>query len=229
MKKILAAAALLIGVPADAAFIVNGSFEAPSVGVSFYSAGSTAITGFTVVALPGGGDVQLTNNTAFGGIGAVASDGAQFLDLTGNIGRGGGVRTDAFQTVAGQTYTAAFDVGAFYIAGFGSYGNATVDLYVNGVYAQSFTKIQTRTTPGTDYGRFSYDFVGAGGATTLAFYSSLSTSSSNLGVAFDNLTVTTAVAGVPEPATWVMMIVGFGALGFGMRRRPNATARIRYA
>ena len=229
MKKVLAAAAFAMTVPANAAFIVNGSFEAPSVGVSYYSAGSTAITGFTVVTLPGGGDVQLTNNTAFGGVGAVASDGVQFLDLTGNIGRGGGIRTDAFQTVAGQTYTAAFDVGAFYIAGYGSYGNATVDLYVNGVYAQSFTKMQTLTSPGTDYGRFSYDFVSAGGATTLAFYSSLSTSSSNLGVAFDNLTVTTAVASVPEPATWAMMMLGFGALGAVMRRRPKVTARIRYA
>jgi hypothetical protein len=28
-----------------------------------------------------------------------------------------------------------------------------------------------------------------------------------------------APAGVPEPATWAMMLVGFGAIGLGMRRR----------
>jgi hypothetical protein len=32
---------------------------------------------------------------------------------------------------------------------------------------------------------------------------------------FDNL----AVAGVPEPATWALMIGGFGLVGFGLRRR----------
>jgi hypothetical protein len=34
----------------------------------------------------------------------------------------------------------------------------------------------------------------------------------------DNL----AVHGVPEPASWAMMIVGFGAIGFAMRRRNQA-------
>lgn len=29
---------------------------------------------------------------------------------------------------------------------------------------------------------------------------------------------------VPEPATWAMMLVGFGAVGFGMRRRQSRTA-----
>ncbi|MBW6527634.1 PEPxxWA-CTERM sorting domain-containing protein [Sphingomonas sp. RHCKR7] len=35
-----------------------------------------------------------------------------------------------------------------------------------------------------------------------------------------------AVAPVPEPATWAMMILGFGAVGYTMRRR---TARVRPA
>ena len=32
------------------------------------------------------------------------------------------------------------------------------------------------------------------------------------------------VAPVPEPATWAMMLVGFGAVGFGMRRRQSSRA-----
>ncbi|TCJ32191.1 PEP-CTERM sorting domain-containing protein [Parafrankia sp. BMG5.11] len=37
---------------------------------------------------------------------------------------------------------------------------------------------------------------------------------------------------VPEPATWAMMLFGFGAVGFGMRRRRSkegGQTRVRYA
>ena len=34
---------------------------------------------------------------------------------------------------------------------------------------------------------------------------------------------------VPEPATWAMMIVGFGAMGFAMRRGRDAQTRVRFA
>lgn len=39
-----------------------------------------------------------------------------------------------------------------------------------------------------------------------------------------------AVAGaVPEPATWGMMLFGFGGFGYAMRRRQKVGARIRFA
>jgi hypothetical protein len=34
---------------------------------------------------------------------------------------------------------------------------------------------------------------------------------------------------VPEPATWAMMLFGFGGLGYSMRRRKSVGARIRFA
>lgn len=34
------------------------------------------------------------------------------------------------------------------------------------------------------------------------------------------------VAAVPEPGTWALMLVGFGAVGFSMRRRRSATAHL---
>ena len=34
---------------------------------------------------------------------------------------------------------------------------------------------------------------------------------------------------VPEPATWAMMLMGFGAIGFAMRRRQKLTTRVSYA
>jgi hypothetical protein len=39
----------------------------------------------------------------------------------------------------------------------------------------------------------------------------------------------TAVAGVPEPATWAMMLIGLGAIGGTLRRRLKVAARIRFA
>ncbi|MBN8815052.1 MAG: PEP-CTERM sorting domain-containing protein [Sphingomonas sp.] len=38
-----------------------------------------------------------------------------------------------------------------------------------------------------------------------------------------------ATAPVPEPATWAMMIMGFGLMGAAMRRNRKVTARVRFA
>ena len=37
------------------------------------------------------------------------------------------------------------------------------------------------------------------------------------------------VAPVPEPATWAMMLMGLGMVGFGLRRRKKQTVRVTYA
>lgn len=39
---------------------------------------------------------------------------------------------------------------------------------------------------------------------------------------------TTVAAAVPEPATWSMMILGMGAIGFAMRRRHSVRTRLTY-
>jgi hypothetical protein len=39
----------------------------------------------------------------------------------------------------------------------------------------------------------------------------------------------TLSAGVPEPATWGLMILGFGAVGGAMRRRQSVAAKVRFA
>ena len=36
-------------------------------------------------------------------------------------------------------------------------------------------------------------------------------------------------AAVPEPATWAMMLLGFGGMGYALRRRPRVATRVRFA
>ena len=38
-----------------------------------------------------------------------------------------------------------------------------------------------------------------------------------------------AIAAVPEPATWAMMLIGFGGIGFAMRRRAKVRTTVSYA
>ena len=46
---------------------------------------------------------------------------------------------------------------------------------------------------------------------------------------FVTATSSAATPAVPEPATWALMIIGFGAIGFAMRRRQNFVTRVSFA
>ncbi|MBN8808012.1 MAG: PEP-CTERM sorting domain-containing protein [Sphingomonas sp.] len=50
----------------------------------------------------------------------------------------------------------------------------------------------------------------------------------NLNIGFQILGDAT-VAAVPEPAIWAMMMLGFGAMGYTLRRRAKVTTRVRFA
>jgi PEP-CTERM motif len=40
------------------------------------------------------------------------------------------------------------------------------------------------------------------------------------------VTLNEVTPGVPEPATWAMMLIGFGAVGYSMRRQRKGAAQI---
>lgn len=69
-------------------------------------------------------------------------------------------------------------------------------------------------------------FVSMSAFTTLTF-SVAANAGTNDEFGLDN--VRFATAGVPEPATWAMMVFGFGAMGGALRRRPTVPTRIRFA
>lgn len=61
------------------------------------------------------------------------------------------------------------------------------------------------------------------GTFTLNILGTPGTSSGSFG---GSVAFTAAAAAVPEPGTWAMMLVGFGAIGFSMRRRRRHTAHL---
>jgi hypothetical protein len=221
--------AAMLPAPASANLLSNGSFETPSLaatplGYAFYADGSTAIPSWTVGLLAGAvnANAQLTNNNAFAGLNA--SDGVQYLDLTGNVGRGAGV-VATVATVSTLDYVVAFDVGAFFFGG--SFGPATVALLINGGLAGSYA-VAPPASNAINWQRFSYQFAGSGSQVSIGLFSSLSPSSSSLGVGLDNVALVSVAqpsSAVPEPASWAMLIAGLGLVGALARRRRLDSAR----
>lgn len=66
----------------------------------------------------------------------------------------------------------------------------------------------------------SYVIPVTGDTTTINFVGAASQDAGDEGFGIDNILVT-AVAPIPEPATWATMLVGFGVVGTSMRRRPR--------
>jgi hypothetical protein len=132
----------------------------------------------------------------------------------------------SFSTAAAGSVTfwvrAAADADGYedHIAyGFSSGGSATTDF--TGMTGPIFL-------PG-GWQEFNVAFASHGSGSTARFaieYLGDADLSNYIGV--DTLTITTDVtSGVPEPATWAMMILGFAGIGFTAYRRRNRSAAIR--
>lgn len=64
-------------------------------------------------------------------------------------------------------------------------------------------------------------FTSAGGPLKLAYFDSNSGDNSGQ-ISFN-------ISAVPEPATWAMMLMGFGMIGFGLRTSRTKSVRVTYA
>ena len=210
MKTISIAAATLLALtalPATAAeLITNGNFEA----------GATGFTTTGNVAVISGADYV----TFAVGSGSPAAQANHFASFGSDNAAGTGVVFQSFATVLGQIYTLSFDYGAF---------NSTsqqLSYSLTGLPGANVLPI-TAGTSNLDslFTNFTTSFTGAGGPTILSFQST-STAGDNADILLDNVSVT---GPVPEPATWAMMLMGFGMVGVGVRRRRKQMLRITYA
>ena len=177
-----------------------------SWGGDTFGAGYSTLPGWNVDF----GTVDVTTN---GSGWSPASDGVNSLDINGwNAGQ----ISQSFDDVAGRTYTVSFDYSR---NAAGAPDPATADVMAGG---QLF-HVSSVNDP-AQFGSFgamlwktaSFTFVGTG-HDSIAL---TATVGGNGGVFFDKV----SVAAVPEPATWGLMILGFGGAGAMLRRRRSVAA-----
>ena len=199
--------------------LVNGGFEDTGTAViqwwGGYSYGCNVadcepvLPGWTIES----GSVDIAPNSSQW---APAYEGSHSLDINGYEN---GRISQAFATDLGVTYWVNF---AFTRNAAGAADPATADVIVS-VGNQTFN-VSVPNDPnrfGTS-GNFlwetaSFSFVGTGNLETLTLASTGDNSAG--GVFFDAVSVA-----VPEPATWALMIGGFGIAGASLRARRRATA-----
>jgi len=221
---LLAACALVGATPAAAAvnLLADGDFEGlgtPDGGFKVFQGGQTA-GGWQVLGPTRGGSAQLLSthytepNIAF-----VAESGDASMDLSGpdNVGPDAGI-AQTIDTVKGQIYRLSFWVGN----ADNNNGNfplpSTVDLRIGGGERQHFTNAAS-TRRGVNWMLVQTTFTGTGSPTEVAFLNGTPKGDAETGLDDVRLSL-----GVPEPATWAMMIVGFGLAGAGLRRRQSRSA-----
>ena len=215
MRISLLAASLALacsGAAASAAVIANGSFEAAAVnpggGFVTLTTGSSAITGWTVTS----GTIDY-----IGGYWQ-PQDGARSIDLAGNAP---GAISQTFTTKAGHGYRIAYwigrnpDGGDHPRTGFIDVGGGQTQFLYSGAGNRTNMEWQLET----------FDFVALSSSTTLTFAADPDTASQFYGPALDNV----SIGAIPEPATWAMVILGFGVIGGALRRKAVRNTGLHFA
>jgi hypothetical protein len=193
---VIAAALAITPVAASAAAFTNGDFEA---GLTGWVAGGTVnaflgsvyADGISTAATP----AQRANTYVFFGGGNVES--------TNTL-------SQTFDTVAGATYNFSFDVLA---VGGNDVQNLSFDF--GGVGA---TIEVTSFNDFSQYQTISSSFVASGPTSTVSFTNF--SGFDGIDPVIDNVIIRTNGTGaVPEPATWAMLLAGFGLVGAVRRRQ----------
>lgn len=213
LRPLLFAALALAPASASAAELVsNGGFENPTVSNSCCSTvPPEALPGWTV----NSGNINVVNGTFSSTNGNLAHEGSQYLDLVGQGGVGSISQTIA--TVAGQLYTLSFWYSHNLFAGLGS---ASASLSIDGL--NDTITHSTGSNANLDWKLYSQNFTASGNSATLSFVNTAG--AGNEGIFLDSVSISAAV---PEPSTWAMMLIGFGAVGFGMRKRKATQGQTR--
>ena len=222
--------AMAVAAPATAAtnLVSNGSFESgfsgwqvvPNVGV----AAPVVIPYLVAANYPGGayGEAILANTVASLSPDPVGNSMAYFSSDTANPHS----LSQLISLVQGVTYNIGFD---YYAPrnGINNPNDATLLFKLNGAAVGSTLQAGSVSgTPAQQWFNFGTSFTaGSTGQQTLSL------EFRGLGVTAADFAVDRvyAVAAVPEPGVWAMMLLGFAAIGFSLRRRNSSGVRVRFA
>lgn len=205
----LLAAALLAPSSLSAAEFMDGGFETQGPGtISFCYFGSCPAGAWT----GSGAGLQGENNGAFPGTDTPDESNYGFIHEHGTL-------SQSFTAATSGLFTLSWLDAGRRQAGVNpaSIGNVTYEVALNDLLLGTFS-----TTTGqlfTERSSLTPFALAAGASYTLRF-AGTSTNPANAFIDRVAFTSASAVAdAVPEPATWAMMIVGFGLVGGAMRRR----------
>lgn len=232
-------AALAFASPAMSATVFSDSFEADT-----FNLAQTNLINFTAIT----GNVDIVGPTSFS---IACSNGGKCIDIDGTntagptmlqskstytFGAGDTLRLSA--DVSGNQRPGAGSAFDTFSLGFSFNGNTSLSNYGSNLLGGSDSNFGPSLISGfsssfglnpTDpFGRRSIFFTAAqAGSVSFSFGTD---SADNYGPILDNVALDRTSSAVPEPATWAMMICGFGLVGGVMRRRyRNVTTTVRFA
>jgi hypothetical protein len=210
MKKLVLATAVLtsavgLASAASATVVAVQSFESPALNSPGIQYGPDAVSFNTNET----GPVVIPNFTFMGFSGIIsngsegvfpnATNGTQAAFLQGYSGNGSEIDWSLTGLTAGKTYTLTFDTVSAGI------------VPAEGYTVSATGGPSTAFTPGAAYTGETYTFIPLTSSDTIQFVGDVS--QGNNASAIDNLVLAT----VPEPATWALMMVGFGGMGAVLR------------
>ncbi len=223
---ILLASVFALAAPAQAGVLLTDNFDSENGGV--YALNYNGFTNWNVT--KGNVDIVFTGDV-FG----LNCNSGGCVDLDGTPGPGEITSKTAFAYAANEILRVNFDLSGshrdvigddFYVnfvggesnfVGYG-YSDGSGDHITWGAYdASAFASMVAPFAPWELHSVFV--ITGAAGSSNVAFGTN---SADQKGPLLDNVVVSTGA--VPEPATWAMMIAGFGLVGSALRRRKTAVA-----
>jgi hypothetical protein len=210
----LAAAGLATSANAVTNLIVNPSFEMGTGVSSDKAPGSTDIVGWDIPAPPTRFGVYYAGSDDW-----VAADGTRSVEL-GTAG-GPGMISQTVALEVGKQYELSFSYAAD-PAGLNSPVNFYVFAQGATVSIESFVRDPSFDTTNPGWTTQSFRFIADRVNTRITFNTNAAGSNAQTNALIDFVSLTA----VPEPATWALLIAGFGMVGFSMRRRRSALTSV---
>jgi hypothetical protein len=152
----------------------------------------------------------LSGNTGFTGVSSSSPHSGTYAANLGPVGSPGTL-SQWLNTVAGASYNVSF-----WLANDGGTPNS-----FQASFGSDPILLSLSNSGGFSYFDFSFTATGSS-PTLLSFTYQQNPAYWHL----DDVSVQGPVGGVPEPATWAMMLLGFGAMGISLRRRARSKPAI---